>query len=280
MSKENEAQLKNAIVNQQKELKDQEEKFMEAGNPDFDAITKLEDTMKTKLDQIGTSLKEFLLKELHENNKEIDEKMNIVMAQNRTYVESVQNTQPSGNGETVFNPKTNTDFRSIMIETRNEELAEESEKKLRSPNQILHGVNEASNNDTSEAKKADEDFLNLFIGALETTLTTFKSVSRIGKSDPTRKRPIKVVMHNEEEKNKIMANLRNLKDQVAFKGLSVTDDYTVTERKMIKEWTDKVKENNDKESPDSNYIWRVRGTPKNGLRLKKFLKQRPMVLRH
>ena len=97
LSKENEAQLKNAIVNQQKELKDQEEKFMEAGNPDFDAITKLEDTMKTKLDQIGTSLKEFLLKELHENNIEIEEKMNIVMAQNRTYAESVQNTQPSGN---------------------------------------------------------------------------------------------------------------------------------------------------------------------------------------
>ena len=157
LSKENEAQLKNAIVNQQKELKDQEETLTEAGNPDFDAITKLEDTMKTKLDQIGTSLTEFLLKELHENNKEIEEKMNIVMAQNRTYAESVQNTQPSGNGETVFNPKTNTDFRSIMIETRNEELAEESEKKLCSPNLILHGVNEASNNDKSEAKKADED---------------------------------------------------------------------------------------------------------------------------
>ena len=52
-------------------------------------------------------------------------------------------------------------------------------------------------------------------------------------------------MNNEEEKNKIMANLRNLKDQVAFKGLSVTDDYTIAERQMIKEWTDKVKENND-----------------------------------
>ena len=87
-------------------------------------------------------------------------------------------------------------------------------------------------------------------------------------------------MNNEEEKNNIMANLRNLKDQVAFKGLSVTDDYTIAERRMIKEWTDKVKENNDKESPDSNYMWRVRGAPKNGLRLKDFLKQRPMAMRH
>ena len=120
-------------------------------------------------------------------------------------------------------------------------------------------------------KKTDEDFITYFIGALEVTATTFKSVSRIVKADPAKKRPIKVAMNNEEEKNKIMANLRNIKDQVEFKGLSVTDDYTIAERRMIKEWTDKVKENNDKESPDSNYMWRVRGTPKNGLRLKKFL---------
>ena len=47
---ENEVQLKNAIDNQKK---DQEEKFMEGGNPDFDAFTKLEDIMK----QIGADWK-------------------------------------------------------------------------------------------------------------------------------------------------------------------------------------------------------------------------------
>ena len=40
--------------------------------------------------------------------------------------EAVQNTQPSGDGETVYNPRTNTDFRTIVIESRNEEFAEES----------------------------------------------------------------------------------------------------------------------------------------------------------
>ena len=79
--------------------------------------------------------------------------MNIVMAQNKTYAESVQSTQPSGDGEIVYNPRTNTDFRTIMIETRNEEPAEEREKKLRLSNLILHGVSEASSNDKSEAKK-------------------------------------------------------------------------------------------------------------------------------
>ena len=60
---------------------------MEGGNPDIDAFTKLEGTMKKNLEQIGRTLKGFLLKELHDNNKEIKEKMNIVMAQNKTYVD-------------------------------------------------------------------------------------------------------------------------------------------------------------------------------------------------
>ena len=148
--------------------------------------------MKTKLEQIGTTLKEFLLKELHDNNKEIKEKMNIVMAQNKTYAESVQNTQPYGDGEIVYNPRTNTDFHTIMIETRNDELAEEREKKLRSSNLILHGVSEASSNDKCEAKKTDEDFITYFIGALEVTATTFKSVSRIGKANPAKRDPLKL----------------------------------------------------------------------------------------
>ena len=76
-----------------------------------------------------------------------------------------------------------------------------------------------------------------------------------------------------------MGKLKNLKDQEGIRGLSVTEDYTVAERHMIKNWSDKAKENNNKESPDSVYVWKVRGTPKNGLRLKKLLKQKPMVLR-
>ena len=34
---------------------------------------------------------------------------------------------------------------------------------------------------------------------------------------------------------------------------------------MIKDWSDKVKGKNKNESPDCKFIWRVRGSPKNGL---------------
>ena len=85
-------------------------------------------------------------------------------------------------------------------------------------------------------------------------------------------RPIKVVVNTEEERNSILSNLRNLKGTPESKTISVTEDYTITERRMIKDWSDKAKEKNKNESSDSKLVWRVRGSPKNWMRLKRFLK--------
>ena len=82
-------------------------------------------------------------------------------------------------------------------------------------------------------------------------------------------------LESEAEKDKIIMNLQNLKGKVEYKGVIITEDYTVVERKLLQDWRDKAKEKNNSEEPNSNYIWRVRGTPKNGLELKRFLKQRP-----
>ena len=274
---ESEVKLRTIIANQKHELVEQQEKFDHVGNPDYDALTKREDMMKNKLEEVGKTLKESLLREVRDNNKKIEEKMNEMMSENRSYAETVKNIKPSEN--CASKPDQNTDFRAIMMEARNDELADESDKKLRSSNIILHGVLEATTNDKDENKKMDEAYVTQFIDALEIK-APYKSVFRIGKADSAKKRHIKVIINSEEDKKKIMANLKKLKNQATFKGLSVTDDYTSAERRMLKEWLDKAKENNDNASPDSEYIWRVRGTPKNGLRLKKLLKRKPLVVLH
>ena len=46
----------------------------------------------------------------------------------------------------------------------------------------------------------------------------------------------------EELRNRILSNLRNLKDIPKYKTIGVTEDYTITERRMIKDWSDKAKE--------------------------------------
>ena len=49
--------------------------------------------------------------------------------------------------------------------------------------------------------------------------------------------------------------------------ISITGDYTNSERDLIKIWVKKAAE---KSAQDSNYVYRVRGNPKNGLRLVSF----------
>ena len=87
-------------------------------------------------------------------------------------------------------------------------------------------------------------------------------------------RPLKIVLENAGDKKSIFANLKNLKGKEIYYGISISEDYTAVERSVIKSWVDKAKERNDKESQNSNVIWRVRGSPKKGtMHLKKFVLQ-------
>ena len=69
------------------------------------------------------------------------------------------------------------------------------------------------------------------------------------------------------EKNEVMSRLGRLIDAVAeFKKISITDDNTREEREEIKRWIMLLaKEKNIRE--ETGYTWKVRGTPKEGLRL-------------
>ena len=77
-------QLKNALTRQEAELKEQEQKFNEAGNPDCDDLVQLEVDMKKELDLIGKNIKESLVKEVQKNNIQIKEKLNKVINQGLT----------------------------------------------------------------------------------------------------------------------------------------------------------------------------------------------------
>ena len=68
-----------------------------------------------------------------------------------------------------------------------------------------------------------------------------------------------------------MANLNRLKGtEDEFGRISVTDDYTNNEREEIKAWTQKAQE---KSAQDQERVYKVRGDPKNGLRLVSFTRK-------
>ena len=72
-------------------------------------------------------------------------------------------------------------------------------------------------------------------------------------------------MESTSDKELVMSRLPNLKNaEERYRKCSVRDDYTFEERQLIKEWVKKADEKNNAENTNT---WKVRGTPKNGLRL-------------
>ena len=112
--------------------------------------------MKKQLEEIGKSIKESLLKEVQENNKQMEEKINNVMGQGFTPLEPVWNdcAFKDTQGKTVkMTPTTKSmDLRAIMNETKNEQLNEANDLKLRACNFIIHGVKEGTSLDKIQAK--------------------------------------------------------------------------------------------------------------------------------
>ena len=67
-------------------------------------------------------------------------------------------------------------------------------------------------------------------------------------------------------------HLKNVVEHI--KEIHITDDYTLQERREIQNWVRKAKERNQYEGKEC--IWKVRGTPKDGMRLVKF-QQTPSI---
>ena len=87
------------------------------------------------------------------------------------------------------------------------------------------------------------------------TIKNFK-VERIGERKD-KYRPIKVKLENEQDKIKILKNLKKLSDN----DVRITEDLSVKERKVVKELCLKAKEMN-KSNDNNDFKWRVRGSPR------------------
>ena len=145
---------------------------------------------------------------------------------------------------------------------RKEEIDEEREKGRRSLNFIIHGVLEESSSNISDQKWVENLIKDLKV------YINIKQISRIGEVAFAKKRPILVVLNNEEEKKKLFGNLSTLKGIRKYINMSVTEDFTPKERKIIRRLSKEAEERNDILNSD-DFTWRVRGSSKTGFFLKK-----------
>ena len=164
-------------------------------------------------------------------------------------------------------------MRQIIIESRNEELVQDREREARINNFIIHGIDESPTND-SEAVSNDCTMINSLFQAIDIESNP-KSFFRIGKQNDQKSRPIKVIMKTTLDKDEVMENLNKLKNAPEkLRNISVTDDYTKEERQIIRSKVDEANKKTQEEG-DGKYIWKVRGSPKNGLRLMRFMIKKP-----
>ena len=200
------------------------------------------------------------IKDVFENQIEstVDKVLNAKLVKTKNYA----NVLPSETNKNKVD-----DFRSIMLATKNEERVEERDKAFREKNIIIHGVEESNT-------KNDTTFVKTLFATVGCDEIQPKSTARIGVEHKDKRRPIRVSLNHANEALQVMNNLTKLKGSEAYKRISVTEDYTLSERKMIQEMRDQVKLKNQNEPETSEFIYRLRGTPKNGLQIRRFKKPR------
>ena len=152
-----------------------------------------------------------------------------------------------------------SEFTKIIYTNKNEINDANMVSDRRELNIIIHGVNEE--NEIGN----DEIYMRQLFNMLEVGYSNHPNMCRLGTKNNVKPRPIKITMDDINHKEELMRNLGKLKfKERIFKRISVTEDYTVDERKEIRRWVTKANAMNDEKS---EYVWKVRGTPKTGMRL-------------
>ena len=166
---------------------------------------------------------------------------------------------------TATGTNTPMDFRKILLDTQNEEKIQQSQRDARAKNIIIHGIPESLAN----LKEHDTNAINELINTLERRVIP-SAINRIGQQKEQGSRPIKITMTTLNDKEAIMKSLGKLKNAPeGMRKISITDDYTQEERACIREKVADAKQMTETQG-EGKYVWRVRGTPKNGLVIKRF----------
>ena len=163
-------------------------------------------------------------------------------------------------------PQGNALHLAIEIEAKNAEMVFQYESQGTENNIIIHGVKEITES-AKENKKLDDTYITASFQTLGADVKP-KTIFQLGKFDNNGKiRPLKLVMSTIDDKDLIISRLPNLKTaEDQYKKISVKDDYTPDERAMIRNMNEKAGELNKVENTTE---WKIRGTPKTGLRLVK-----------
>jgi hypothetical protein len=154
--------------------------------------------------------------------------------------------------------------KSVIQEGRVDQLKESWDKEERDKNIILFKAEESRNEEPENRKKDDEEIVNGMLDALGLEDIDTKAIFRLGRYDKdkhvdSKSRPLKVIFHTKEARDRVMRNVFKLRDAPAkIKSLSIAHDLTLTEREELRKKIDEAKE---KSNSSDSFYWKVRGPP-------------------
>lgn len=239
-SKQNiENELLNVIEKQEAELRMLKKDLQ--NDPAYHTLEYVEKKVEAQLKEFQESIKTTIAKECKDAFK--------------SYANAVQ----SSSSKSLELRTEVSSFKNALKDLRREEKAEEVDKQKRANNVIIHGVEELGGIDK------DKQWVEELIKKLRVRVNIIR-LSRIGKAEDGKRRPILVNLKEEDEKTKLFGNIQSLKGQSTYKGISINEDLSPFQRSEYKILLDQAKELN---VGRDEYIWRVRGNSKNGFFLKK-----------
>ena len=268
---------KNAkLINQAKTMKDQQSSLQlileERENTLQETETKLVNLEQNAAEIVipatgGPNLEELISNRLDKIDQNIDALITKKLAGILPTSSSTSNENAPKLFSAVVGPGSTTESHmAAMKTTRNAEILEKQEQEKRANNIIIYGVSEERTDPNLTIKEHDQRFINDLFTAIEVNVVPKQTV-RLGNEVQGQKRPVKVVLSSPEDKAQIMSSLRKLKNADApLRSISVRDDYTIEERQLIKSMQEEAKRRNEAENVT---YWKVRGTPKNGLKVVK-----------
>ena len=226
-------------------------------NPDSNLVTSMKSLFKDHVSQIESKLENMI-------EKKLNEKMPILGINDS----ATTSKQHESYARKVL--QVPAEVRKIIQEAKNDDKVEESEHEKRSTNFIIHGAKEFGET-IDITKKLDAEYIDDILKHLGIIQQQPENIVRVGNPNNSNSRPIKVSMKTKAEKQKVMSRLNRLKDtEEEFGKISITEDYTQTERDQIKSWCAKAKEQS---SQDETFVYKVRGDPKNGLKIIRLMKK-------
>ena len=253
-----EIDLKEQIAALRIRINDQPQKFDDTVIPIIN--TAMESLVSNKLEKFEEAIKKSLREEIKANNTLIEKKL--VTIPQLSSVENTNEPQDTTISKKLWTSVVEENLSRALTTSRNEELIEQREKVRRGTNLILFNVDEAP--DGADVKKHDNNFITSFLKICGVVAQP-KDTVRIGARNSSTNRPLKLIMKTVEEKKQVQSRLVNLKEaELTYRKVSVRDDYTRRERKLVSDMIEQAKERNEKENTNT---WKVRGTPENGLHL-------------